>query len=110
VITSTAFGTVFGSTVSAGLRSRPRRLLTGGRALFYGRGDSLQELTDAGAGGPRPQFLRRPALERVLDAAFGKRLAVVTACAGFSKSTLLAGWVSDVEHAWFTLSLEGTAP
>jgi ATP/maltotriose-dependent transcriptional regulator MalT len=46
----------------------------------------------------------------VLDAAFGMRLAVVTACAGFGKSTLLAGWVSDVEHAWYTLSLEGTAP
>jgi hypothetical protein len=93
-----------------------------GTALFYGRGDSLQELTDAGhqhpptaaatveAGARRPQFLRRPALERVLDTAFGKRLAVVTAGAGSAKSPLLAGWVSDIEHAWYTLSLEGTAP
>ena len=49
-------------------------------------------------------LLRRSSLERRLDAAFGKRLAVVTADAGFGKSSLLAAWVSDLEHAWYTLT------
>ena len=40
----------------------------------------------------------------MLDDAFGKRLTVVTAGAGFGKSTLLASWVADVEHAWYTLT------
>jgi hypothetical protein len=52
-----------------------------GDGLFYGRGDSLQELTDAGHEHPP------------------------TAAA-----TVGAGAEFDVEHAWYTLSLEGTAP
>ena len=51
-----------------------------------------------------PPVVRRPRLESVLDDAFGKRLTVVTAGAGFGKSTLLASWVADVEHAWYTLT------
>lgn len=49
-------------------------------------------------------LLRRSSLERRLDAAFGKRLAVVSADAGFGKSSLLAAWASDLEHAWYTLT------
>ena len=52
----------------------------------------------------RPPLVRRARLERVLDEAFGRRLTVVTAGAGFGKSTLLASWVADVEHAWYTLT------
>jgi ATP/maltotriose-dependent transcriptional regulator MalT/DNA-binding SARP family transcriptional activator len=54
--------------------------------------------------GLRPPLLRRPSLEQELDQAFGKRLTVVTASAGFGKSTLLTAWVADVEYAWYTLS------
>jgi ATP/maltotriose-dependent transcriptional regulator MalT/DNA-binding SARP family transcriptional activator len=49
-------------------------------------------------------LLRRSSLERRLDTAFGKRLAVVTADAGFGKSSLLAAWVADLEYAWYTLT------
>jgi ATP/maltotriose-dependent transcriptional regulator MalT/DNA-binding SARP family transcriptional activator len=52
----------------------------------------------------RPPLVRRARLEGMLDDAFGKRLTVVTAGAGFGKSTLLASWVADVEHAWYTLT------
>jgi ATP/maltotriose-dependent transcriptional regulator MalT/DNA-binding SARP family transcriptional activator len=52
----------------------------------------------------QPPLVRRLRLERMLDDAFGKRLTVVTASAGFGKSTLLASWVVDVEHAWYTLT------
>lgn len=48
-------------------------------------------------------LLRRPALEARLDEAFGKRLTVVVAGAGFGKSTLLAAWAEDVSCAWYTL-------
>jgi ATP/maltotriose-dependent transcriptional regulator MalT/DNA-binding SARP family transcriptional activator len=49
-------------------------------------------------------LLRRSSLERRLDTAFGKRLAVVIADAGFGKSSLLRAWVSDLEYAWYTLT------
>ena len=52
----------------------------------------------------RTPLVRRARLEGMLDDAFGKRLTVVTAGAGFGKSTLPASWVADVEHAWYTLT------
>ena len=47
-------------------------------------------------------ILRRHALEHRLDEAFEKRLTTVVAGAGYGKSTLLAGWASDVRFAWYT--------
>ena len=44
--------------------------------------------------------LRRPLLEQRLDDAFGKRLTLVIAGAGYGKSTLVAGWTEDVVSAW----------
>ena len=49
-------------------------------------------------------WLVRPALERRLDEAFAKRLTTLTADAGFGKTTLLAGWATDVECAWYTVT------
>jgi hypothetical protein len=40
-------------------------------------------------------LLERPALQARLDEAFGKRLTLVIAGAGFGKSTLLGQWASD---------------
>jgi ATP/maltotriose-dependent transcriptional regulator MalT/DNA-binding SARP family transcriptional activator len=48
--------------------------------------------------------LRRTRLEKQLDEAFGRRLTVVVAGAGFGKSTLLACWCSDVATSWYTLT------
>jgi len=52
----------------------------------------------------RTEMLARPVLERRLDGAFGKRLTVVTADAGFGKTSLVRMWVADLEHAWYTLT------
>lgn len=49
-------------------------------------------------------LLERPRLETQLDAAFGKRLTLVVAGAGYGKTTLLTQWSRDVECAWYTLS------
>jgi ATP/maltotriose-dependent transcriptional regulator MalT/DNA-binding SARP family transcriptional activator len=48
-------------------------------------------------------LVRRPALERRLDEAFGKRLTMLIAGAGFGKTTLLANWAEDVDCAWYTV-------
>ena len=47
--------------------------------------------------------LERPALQKRLDEAFGRRLTTVVAGAGFGKSTLMAAWAADVESAWYTI-------
>ena len=52
----------------------------------------------------RTGMLARPLLARRLDGAFGKRLIVVTADAGFGKTSLLRMWAADLEHAWYTLT------
>jgi ATP/maltotriose-dependent transcriptional regulator MalT/DNA-binding SARP family transcriptional activator len=52
----------------------------------------------------RAALLRRPSLERILDDVFGRRLTFVVAGAGFGKSSLIAAWVVDVEHAWYTIT------
>jgi ATP/maltotriose-dependent transcriptional regulator MalT len=49
---------------------------------------------------------RRPLLEKRLDDAFGKRLTLVVAGAGYGKSTLVAGWTEDVVSAWHTATAE----
>ncbi len=51
-------------------------------------------------------LLRRPLLEKRLDDAFGKRLTLVIAGAGYGKSTLVAGWTEDVVSAWHTATAE----
>lgn len=43
-----------------------------------------------------PTTLPRPQLESRLVEALSRRLTTVVAGAGFGKSTLLAGWASDV--------------
>jgi ATP/maltotriose-dependent transcriptional regulator MalT/DNA-binding SARP family transcriptional activator len=54
---------------------------------------------------PEP-VLARPALEERLDMALARRLGIVTAGAGFGKSTLLSGWAADRDVAWYTLERE----
>ncbi len=53
-----------------------------------------------------PPLLPRPELEARLDEALGRRLGVVTAGAGFGKSTLLSTWVTGRHAAWYTVSPE----
>ena len=43
-----------------------------------------------------PTLLRRPRLEDRLDEAFGRRLTLVVADAGFGKSTLVTEWTRDL--------------
>jgi hypothetical protein len=45
--------------------------------------------------------IERPALERRLDDAFGKRVTLVVAGAGFGKTTLLASWAADLAAVWY---------
>jgi ATP/maltotriose-dependent transcriptional regulator MalT/DNA-binding SARP family transcriptional activator len=54
--------------------------------------------------------LTRPGLDRRLDEVFGRRLTVLVAGAGYGKSTALAAWVSDVSHAWYTITGEDRVP
>ena len=49
-------------------------------------------------------LVRRPALEERLDEAFGRRLTLVVAEAGYGKSTLVAQWSEELERAWHTVS------
>jgi len=46
----------------------------------------------------------RPRLESRLDEAFGKRLTLVVAGAGFGKSTLLTEWARDLEAIVYTVT------
>jgi ATP/maltotriose-dependent transcriptional regulator MalT len=50
-----------------------------------------------------PEVLRRADLEKRLDEAFGKRLTVVVASAGFGKTTLVEEWTRDLASVWYTL-------
>jgi ATP/maltotriose-dependent transcriptional regulator MalT len=56
-----------------------------------------------GQAAARSDVLERPALERRLDEAFGKRLTLVVAGAGFGKTTLLASWAADLDAVWYQL-------
>jgi ATP/maltotriose-dependent transcriptional regulator MalT/DNA-binding SARP family transcriptional activator len=55
------------------------------------------------------ELLSRAALFERLDRAFGVRLMIVTAGAGFGKSTLLGTWVADLRCAWHTLTARDRA-
>jgi DNA-binding SARP family transcriptional activator len=48
--------------------------------------------------------IRRPQLDRLLDAALTRRLTVVVADPGFGKTTLLAGWLHGHAGAWYTVT------
>lgn len=49
-----------------------------------------------GKGNEASLLVSRPRLEALLDRAFGHRLALVVADAGFGKTTLLTGWTSGI--------------
>ncbi len=53
-----------------------------------------------------PSTLARPRLESRLDGALDRRLTLVSAGAGFGKSTLVASWAARVNSAWYALSAE----
>jgi DNA-binding SARP family transcriptional activator/Tfp pilus assembly protein PilF len=53
--------------------------------------------------------LARPALEQRLDQVVTRRLTVVTADAGFGKSSLLAAWSADLDCAWHTVTASDRA-
>ena len=55
-------------------------------------------------GRPSRSVLPRPRLEKRLDDAFGKRLTLVVADAGFGKSTVVADWTRDLDAVYLTLS------
>ena len=54
-------------------------------------------------------LLERPRLEQRLDEAFGKRLTVVVAGAGFGKTTLVGAWTEELASAWHTVSSQDRA-
>ena len=59
---------------------------------------------------PTASFLiGRPRLEDRLDDAFGRRLTLVVAGAGFGKSTLLSAWSRDLESISYTLTPNDTS-
>ena len=55
---------------------------------------------------PRQGYLRRERLYRCLDGACSTPVTVVCAPAGFVKSALLAGWLSELEAPWGWLSID----
>ena len=57
-----------------------------------------------------PHLVDRPRLARRLAEARLRRLSIVTAPAGFGKSTLLAGLAAEHLCAWYTLTVEDADP
>ena len=57
-----------------------------------------------------PTTIARPALEARLDDALERRLAIVSAGAGYGKSTLVASWAARNHTAWYALTPEDAAP
>ena len=57
-----------------------------------------------------PTTLARPRLESRLHGALERRLTIVSAGAGFGKSTLVASWAARVSSAWYALSAEDQEP
>ena len=61
---------------------------------------------------PRPRIVPRPRLIERLDEGLCRKLSLVSAPAGFGKTTLLGGWVagSDRRVAWLSLDAEDNDP
>ncbi len=55
---------------------------------------------------PRPQAILRPRLIERLKAGLQRKLTLISASAGFGKSTLIGEWVTRFEHAVAWLSLD----
>ena len=54
----------------------------------------------------RPERVSRPRLTEQLNAGLSRRLALVSAPAGFGKTTLVAEWLSGVDYAYAWLALD----
>ncbi|MBI2333497.1 MAG: hypothetical protein HYU84_15300, partial [Chloroflexi bacterium] len=61
---------------------------------------------------PRPEFLPRPRLIQWLDSTADKRLTLLSAPAGYGKTTLLADFInaSSLPFAWYTLDAQDSDP
>jgi LuxR family maltose regulon positive regulatory protein len=61
---------------------------------------------------PRPDHVPRPRLVQQLDAGFYRKLTLVSAPAGYGKSTLLGEWVAGLSRpmAWLALDAEDGDP
>lgn len=61
---------------------------------------------------PRPDFLPRPRLLDWLESNAGKRLTLLSAPAGYGKTTLLADFInaSSLPFAWYTLDSQDSDP
>lgn len=61
---------------------------------------------------PRPNLLPRPRLVNWLEANSDKRLTLLSAPAGYGKTTLLADFInaSNRPHAWYTLDAQDSDP
>jgi LuxR family transcriptional regulator, maltose regulon positive regulatory protein len=55
---------------------------------------------------PRPQVVHRPHLIERLDEGVSRKLTLVSAPAGFGKTTLVSQWIADSEHPAGWLSLD----
>ena len=62
--------------------------------------------TKLGSQGRGMHAVSRPRLRELLDARADARLVLVSAPAGFGKSTLLADWLANSDLAWGWLSLD----
>jgi LuxR family maltose regulon positive regulatory protein len=60
----------------------------------------------------RPNRVRRPLLNARLDEGLRCKLTIVSAPAGFGKTTLLAGWIAETKPsiAWVSLDINDNAP
>ncbi|MBU8711160.1 hypothetical protein KM924_01465 [Brevibacillus parabrevis] len=52
-------------------------------------------------------LVQRPSLRRLLDQGLGAKLTLVTAPAGFGKSTLITEWIREQSYAYGWISLDG---
>jgi len=60
--------------------------------------------------GRRPGLVRRPRLSERLDRGLGRKLMLVSAPAGFGKTTLLAEWLANQPTAWVSLDHNDNDP
>ena len=54
---------------------------------------------------PRPNLVSRPRLIERLNAGLHRKLTLISAPAGFGKTTLLSEWVHDLETRFFPQNL-----